>query len=118
MEKVLINFSNHPSEYWCPEQIRQAELYGKIMDVPFPSVDPQANETEIGKIGKEYVQQIMNYHPVAVLCQGEFTLAYFVICHLKENGIPVLAACSERKVIEEGKVRQSIFEFVRFREYQ
>lgn len=117
-KKILINFSNHPCARWCTEQIRQAESYGKIVDILFPAVDPQADEAEICRIGREYVQQIMSYCPAAVLCQGEFTLAYFVIGQLKKNHIPVLAACSERKVTEEGNVRKSIFEFVRFREYQ
>ena len=65
----------------------------------------------------ELVQKVMQYQPGAVLCQGEFTLAYSVIRTLKARGIRVLAACSERNVVTHGNTKQVVFRFERFREY-
>jgi len=60
-------------------------------------------------------------NPTAVMCQGEFTLAFAVIAGLKRQGITVLAACSERKVYEKrinGTTQKTaFFEFRKFREY-
>ena len=53
----------------------------------------------------------MSYHPKAVLCQGEFTLAFQLINMLLENEIVVLAACSERIVKEDGARKESYFTF-------
>ena len=38
MEKVFVNFTNHPSETWEEKQIEAAHQYGKIVDLPFPNV--------------------------------------------------------------------------------
>ena len=63
------------------------------------------------------VEAIMKYEPEAVLCQGEFCLAYRVIQELKERGITVLAACSERLVRDNGNRKEVTFQFSRFRRY-
>lgn len=42
---MLLNLSNHPSSLWCDEQIKAAEtLFGEIVDLPFPQVDPNGDE--------------------------------------------------------------------------
>lgn len=54
----------------------------------------------------------------AVLCQGEFCLAFSVISKLQQSGVTVLAACSERNVKSEDNGRKiTVFEFKRFRKY-
>lgn len=117
MKKVFVNFSNHRTKNWDENQISAAEKYGRIVDVDFPMVNPESTEQEIRELGQRCCDQILSYRPNAVMCQGEFTLAYYVVQHLKESGIPVLAACSERCVEEDGGMKASIFKFVRFREY-
>lgn len=117
MRRVFINFTNHKSYFWCEKQIEEAEKYGTIIDVSFPVVDPFCSSQEINEIGEEYYSKIMEFCPAAVLCQGEFTLAVNVIRRLKEGGIKVVAACSERNVSENNGTKVSVFEFVQFREY-
>lgn len=49
----LLTFSRHPSEGWGDDQKREAEKYGKIMDIAFPQVPPTAtSEEKGGYIGK------------------------------------------------------------------
>ena len=58
----------------------------------------------------------------AVLVQGEFTCVYHIVSILKEKGIKVVAATTERENVEEtdvtgATVKRVLFRFVRFREY-
>lgn len=114
----FINFTNHPVDTWDERQIASAEAYGKIVEFPFPMVKAGSDELEIMALAESAVEKIMDMEPAAVLCQGEFTLAYAVIVRLKQKGVKVLAACSERmvEINEEGKKVVS-FHFERFREY-
>lgn len=122
MNRTFVNFSNHPSGLWQEEQKNKALEYGEILDVPFPEVDAMADEEEVLKLAEESVEEILRYNPAVVLCQGEFCLAYQVISLLKEKGIIVLAACSERnttEIQENGETRkESVFRFRQFRKYQ
>ena len=113
----FINFSNHPSKLWPESQVKAAEEFGTIIDLPFPAVDEFGDEAYIEQMAGEYVEKILEHEPVAVLCQGEFCLAYAVISKLKEKGITVLAACSKRIVEENKEEKKSIFVFQRFRRY-
>lgn len=119
---MFINCSNHHSSNWGPEQIREAEKWGKIIDYTFPAVDADADEAGVAQLADETMKIILEMKPKAVMCQGEFTLTYALVSRLKEKGIPALAACSERKAVEKklpnGEVEKtSIFEFKRFRRY-
>jgi len=45
---MLLNLSNHALNTWSNKQVEAAEkLYGKIIDIPFPKVNPNADENEI-----------------------------------------------------------------------
>ena len=117
---MVVNYSNHPSSTWSERQIRAAEKLGKgIVDIPFPNVPPNMGIMELAAYSEEKRKKIEEYCPDAVMCQGEFCMAYAVITRLKARGIKVVAACSERKVKEEpGTGRKEVeFEFVQFREY-
>ena len=114
---IFINFTNHPSAAWQKKQTEAAEKYGEIKDIPFPSVPSKASEEEVSKMAKDYVERILLENLNAVLCQGEFTLAYQVIKLLKDKGIIVVAACSERKVTEENNRKIVEFQFEGFRKY-
>lgn len=116
-ETVFVNFTNHPSDKWSREQFAAATQYGRVVDLPFPQVDPAATEEDVKKLADEYVKKILALRPTAVLCQGEFTLCYNVITMLKEQGVPAFAACSRRIVEEEGDTRVAKFVFEGLRAY-
>ncbi len=121
-EPVFINFSNHPSARWSPEQTAAAEKYGRIVDEPFPPVPAAIDERGISLMADEAVLRILAKKPSAVLCQGEFTLAFAVAERLKAEGVKVLAAASDRVTEEttgeDGESRKvTVFRFVRFRAY-
>lgn len=102
--------------------MKSAEFYGDIKDISFPDVNVGLTSEEIDSLSEKYVMEILSYNPSCVLCQGEFTLAYAVILKLRQKGIRVVAACSERVVSErinsDGNAEKlSVFNFVQFREY-
>jgi hypothetical protein len=117
---VFINFTNHPSDKWAPEQLAAAEPFGAIEDLAFPMVDPHSTHDEVKALAATWAEKIEQFSPSAVLCQGEFTLAYEVASILKSHNWLVLTACSERvstEVQENGATKKiSIFRFVSFRE--
>lgn len=117
MTRTFINFTNHPSSLWDETQRQAAEAFGTIIDLPFPAVTPDLSSNEITELGDTVIKNILHYDPAAVLCQGEFTLAFYVASQLKKQGISVLAACSERNTVTVGNEKRSIFTFVQFREY-
>ena len=119
---MFINFSNHPSSRWSQDQLQAAEAFGEIIDMMFPEVDPHQSEEEIKETAKTVVEEIVRHDPDFVMCQGEFCLSFAVATLLKEKGIRVGGACSERLTEEsvdpEGRTeKKSYFRFVRFREY-
>ena len=120
--QIFINLSNHSSDKWGAAQLKAAEVYGSIADLPFPQIDSKADSLEIDGLVSKYLDIILEKEAAAIMLQGEFVFTYRLVKALKEHGIKVLSACSERKVIEhtdnEGRTqRESIFEFVQFREY-
>lgn len=116
--RPFVNFSNHPSEGWSPDQQKEALSIGDtIVDVPFPMVDPHDSDQEIQSLARIFADQIIHLQPAAVMCQGEFTLAYNVTKILMDQGIRVLAACAVRDVEEVNGERRSRFTFVRFRDF-
>lgn len=117
MGRTFINFTNHPSDKWEPEQRQDALKYGEIIDMPFPEVDAEADEAVVNEIASFYVRKILELQPDAVLCQGEFCLTFQVVTMLKAQGITVLAACSKREVKVYGNKKETVFKFVRFRKY-
>lgn len=119
---MFINFSNHPSERWCAQQVDAAERYGQIRDIAFPEIAPEMNEAALDRLAQEYAVSIAVQHPAAVLCQGEATFSFRVIRQLNARGIVVLAACTRRQTLEtvrpDGSVlKQSVFAFAGFRRY-
>lgn len=120
---MLINFSNHPSEKWGDDQTRVAvETFGPICDIKFPAVDPGFSSERVLETAEQYAAEIISVLPDAVLCQGEFSLAFAVTALLLSKGIKVVCACSEREVDEEtdenGTTKKTVkFKFTGFREY-
>lgn len=119
---MFLNLTNHPSALWNARQLDAALAYGEVVDIPFPQVDPEASEDAISKLAKQVVDQVQSLQPDAVLCQGEMTLCFAMVTLLKQNGIPVLAACSKRQTSEAktesgNTLKTSEFVFCRFRKY-
>ena len=119
---MFINLSNHPSSKWSEEQTEAALQFGDIVDLPFPQVDPNGDETYIARLANEYCQKVTNLaacKPVAVHLMGEMTLTFALAKLLKAIGVPCMAATTERVVVEnEPGVKTAIFRFVRFRKYE
>lgn len=116
-EKIFVNFTNHPSEFWDEKQLAAAAEYGRAVDLVFPVVQPELDEDEIEELAASCVKRITDLEPDAVLCQGEFNLCFNVVSKLKDKGITVLAATSRREVTIKGDEKISRFCFVRFRKY-
>ena len=119
---MLINYTNHPSTQWSAEQKTAAQVYGKVIDLAFPAIDPATNEAVLDSLAAVYADHILHLDPDAVLCQGECTFVYRVVQRLEAAGIPTLAACSRRKSQETtypdgSTLKRSIFAFAGFRRY-
>lgn len=121
---MFLNCSNHASNNWTKEQIDATKALGvdSICDYAFPSVPADADEKKVDEIAEQVCNEIVQMNPSVVMCQGEFTVTYALIHKLMAHGIKVVAACSERdtveKVMEDGSVKkESVYRFVRFREY-
>ena len=118
---MFVNLSNHNSKKWSEEQLEAAREYGDIVDIQFPNIDPYMSNEEISALAKDYSDQIKALEPDCVMCQGEQCFAYEVTNNLKEEGIKVVAACSERKTVErqleDGRTEKTaVFGFTQFRE--
>ncbi len=127
---MFINLSNHPSDRWSPAQRDAATTLGggKIVDLQFPNVPPMATTEEVKRMANDIVdkidEMIDDRSLSAVLVQGEMTLTFSIVYRLSArfDGLNVVSACTERKSIEKvqddgATVKQSVFEFVQFREY-
>lgn len=123
---MLLNLSNHPKASWDDQQIQEAEKrYGTVSDLDFPLVKPEANEDEIDLLAQKYFNVIMAHFDQcanescrnAVHIQGEFTFCFRLVNLLKSSDIECIASTTHRKITENGNMKTSIFQFVRFRKY-
>jgi len=113
---MLLNLSNHPSANWAEEQLAAAG--GRVIDMPFPSIPPEADEDYIRKLADEYYGKIIDMPDVdAVHIMGEFNFCFALITKLKAQGVRCVASTTVRKTVEENGVKMSVFKFVKFREY-
>lgn len=120
---MFVNCSNHPSGSWGTEQRTAAEKWGTVVDYPFPNVKADDDAKRIINLAEAMAAEIALMRPDCVMCQGEYSLTYALVNKLKERGLYVVCACSERRLVtelaEENTVKKtSIFQFVQFREYK
>ena len=119
---MLINLSNHPSTSWSAEQTETANrLFGKIVDLPFPDLDPAGDEAYIEALSDEYFLKVIEMSEgkdVTVHLMGEMNFTFSLVNKLKSIGITCVASTTERETIEENGVKKSIFKFVNFRRYE
>jgi len=133
---LFINISNHPSAGWSEEQ-REAAIAlatardddgeiiaeGKIVDIPFPSVDPAARWQQVYKLAQKLREQIFSvinenvpaevrnnpeYPPVTIHLMGEQSLCW-ILPHLLPFRFVV---STTERVVVDGRPQ---FKFVRFR---
>lgn len=117
VEGPFINFTNHPSTQWSLQQKEEACKFGKIIDMPFPAVDPGMTKDEVCHLAQQKAKEICELKPSVVLAAGEFTLCFGVVSLLQKQGVQVVSACSERMTYQSGNEKTSVFEFMGFREY-
>lgn len=121
MKPLLINLSNHPHSLWDEKQLHAAEIYGDVVELPFPDIPPLCNEEDIEQLSGEYIERVTAVgSPVqlTVHLMGEMTFCYSLLRKLQKRGIRCIASCARRNVTEtpEG-VKQVVFDFERFRKY-
>lgn len=122
---MLINLSNHPSENWPDFQIKVAkEKYSTVSDMPFPQIDPEADEVKILDIARDYLTRCeamlskANDENHAIHIMGEHTFVYTLVCLLQRKGIHCVASTTTRQAnIDENGNKTSRFEFCQFRKY-
>lgn len=119
---MLINLSNHPLKTWKSEQRRAASKYGEIIDMEFPYVDPQGDESYIEVLARGCVTRILAKKPkgetAIVHIMGEMTLTHAIVKALHTLDIVCIASTTERIVTELETGRKEVqFVFKRFRRY-
>jgi hypothetical protein len=122
---MFINISNHPSANWTSGQLASAQVYGKVVDLPFPSVDPDGDAAYIQAMCHEYLQKINDIcsdaarlvSTVTVHIMGEMTFSFALINALQKLGATCVASTTERITTEQDGRKTSEFRFVQFRKY-
>ncbi len=119
---MLINFSNHPLSQWSDKQINVAKkLYGEIIDFPFPLVDPTGDELYIKRLADFFFSKMQREHSAdrpTIHIMGEMTFVYEMVKRLHKCGYECIASTTNRVVsVRSDGVKESSFEFVRFRTY-
>ncbi|WP_372775251.1 CRISPR-associated protein [Mangrovibacterium sp.] len=120
---MFINLSNHPSNEWTKEQLRAASVWGEILDIPFPSIDPLLNEQEVEILVTAYLSKIRAIRPVdnsifVIHLMGELTFCFALVARLQQDGIRCVASTTKRETKSgiDG-IKQTCFRFIRFRDY-
>lgn len=114
---MLLNLSNHPFSSWSAEQIEAAHSYGRIVDMPFPNIDPKASADLVLILAERFLVEIRKIDPNAIHVMGEMTFTFALVRLLQKVGYLCLAATSERMVSEYDGKKIITFQFVQFRPY-
>ncbi|MGM9740223.1 MAG: hypothetical protein ACI3ZP_06420 [Candidatus Cryptobacteroides sp.] len=118
---MLINFSNHPLAEWQKPQYDSAvTLFGGVIDLPFPEVDPSASLSDVERLADTCLERLMAIvrDDDTVHIMGEHTLTFQMLDRLRSAGIKCVASCTER-ICTVGKDGNTIrtFRFKGFRSY-
>lgn len=118
---MLINLSNHPSTKWTDTQCDTAKKqYGKVVDIPFPRIPPEATKEEIEQLTEMYagqIQKVAGVEATTVHLMGEMTFTYMLVNKLREEGVLCIASTTNRTVEERDGKKIVQFNFVQFRPY-
>jgi hypothetical protein len=119
---MLINLSNHPYSAWDEAQRLAAQSFGTCIDIPFPQIAADADESAIQVLADQYLQAILTRgegQQVTVHLMGEMCFTFALVSRLLHRGIPCIAACAARNVtVSPDGVKSVIFNFTRFRHYE
>lgn len=120
---MFVNCTNHPYSIWGDAQRSAAEVYGEVVDLPFPNVDPTLGPDHIRRLVDDYAQRVEAMHAKAVLVAGEFTFTFMLVDKLLVDGENVVCACSSRTTQEVRRPdgsneKTSVFVFEQFRPYE
>ena len=120
---MLINCTNHPYEIWNEPQCKAASVYGEVVDLPFPPIEPFWSPEQLRQLARETAQKIEGKDPEAVLVAGEFTFVFMLVDKLLADGVTVLSTCSKRittgvKKPDGTNEKKSVFAFECFRKYE
>lgn len=120
---MLINLSNHPSSGWSESQLKAAREWGRIVDIPFPVIDPEDDSENIKQLAVDYLCKIdelftggdnMN----AVHLMGEHTFCFAMARLLQRENITCMVSTTHRMVTyERNGDKTTRFRFVKFRRY-
>lgn len=121
---MLINCSNHPVSSWSEKQKVAAQIYGNLLDLPFPAIDPDANTDTVTLLAEQYeikIRQMLAQETTGVFAvhiMGELTFCFALVARLQKAGITCLASTTRRDTTEnpDGS-KVSVFKFIRFRKY-
>lgn len=132
MKRILINISNHPSSKWSE---KQKEGWDEIIDIPFPNVPPQNDTAQVVNsvldfVGKEVTPTVLGLqskyagedYDYSFFIAGEQTFTLYLIMSIKNycGFVNLAIPTTERKVVEKQEgdktLKESVFEFVRWRE--
>lgn len=119
---MFINISNHPSSSWKKDQLSAAKVYGKIYDISFPIIPPEMDTSGMKYMLREYIQRVDDIvngqvDSTVIHVMGETVFTFMLVTALLQRNYRVVASTTERIVCYEGEVKQTLFKFVRFRDY-
>jgi len=126
---MLINLSNHHSQNWSEDQKNAAnQLFKRIIDLPFPDIDPSASIEEVIELAQRFKLKCMklfdneqeNYLDKhnAVHVMGEMTFTYNLVFLLHQEFIRAVVSATERVANEDNSgIKTSVFRFKRFRSF-
>lgn len=122
---MLINLSNHPSSTWPENQTKIArEKYMTVSDIPFPQIDPEADEVKIIVLAQDYLNRCKTMlskadgETNAIHIMGEHTFVYAIVRILQQQNFICIASTTHRLAsIDEKGNKTSRFEFCQFRKY-
>ena len=89
---MLINLTNHPSEFWSEKQLAAAHQYGKIVDIHFPNIEPSFTTSMVNRLAEDTIEAIKVFgKDIVVHVMGEMTFTYAVVSRLKAINIKFMA---------------------------
>ena len=118
---LFINLSNHPYDTWCEKQKDAAKIYGECKDWDFPEIDPNWDEERLNDEVDLYVKKIQKHikeYTITLHIMGELNFCFALVERLHRLGITCVASCTKRNTtMQADGIKQSLFEFERFRKY-
>lgn len=119
---MFINISNHPFSSWEADQLKEAQRFGEVYDIPFPNIPSDWGTKDVSDMVYMYMDKITQLLPVpsgdsVVHVMGESVFTFLLVSLLVRNHYKVVASTTERVVTCEGNTKISKFKFIRFRSY-